>query len=101
LPATVASSPTKTSHTRSETGPSGAELLERFILAALATMASVDRIITRDAQLSALEIDSLDLVELTQILEEEHEVTLAPSSMKGLTTIGEVIDLILIHAAGV
>jgi acyl carrier protein len=50
--------------------------------------------IARDAEFAALDVDSLDLVELAQIVEEEWGVVLKSEDMKGLTTFGEAIDLV-------
>jgi acyl carrier protein len=55
--------------------------------------------ITRDATFEELEIDSLDLVELAQIVEDEFGVVLKGEDMKGLKTVGDAIDLITSRAA--
>jgi acyl carrier protein len=50
--------------------------------------------ISRDASFEALEVDSLDLVELAQIVEEEWKVVLKSEDMKDLATFGQAIDLV-------
>jgi len=47
-----------------------------------------------EAEFEALELDSLDLVELGQIVEEEWGVEITAKDMEGLTTVGQAIDLV-------
>jgi acyl carrier protein len=54
--------------------------------------------ITRDATFEELDIDSLDLVELAQIVEDEYGVVLKGDDMKELRTVGDAIDLIVSKA---
>ena len=51
--------------------------------------------ITREATFEELDIDSLDLVELAQIVEDEYGVVLKGEDMKELKTVGDAIDLIV------
>ena len=51
--------------------------------------------VTRDATFEALDVDSLDLVELAQIIEEEFGVELQGEDVKDLETVGEAIDLVV------
>ncbi len=55
--------------------------------------------ITREATFEELDIDSLDLVELAQIVEDEYGVVLKGEDMKELKTVGDAIDLIVQRAA--
>ena len=55
--------------------------------------------ITREATFEALDIDSLDLVELAQVVEDEYGVVLKGEDMKELKTVGDAIDLIVARAA--
>jgi acyl carrier protein len=54
--------------------------------------------ITRDARFEALNIDSLDLAELSQIVESEFGVELTSSDVASVGTVGEAIDLIASRA---
>ena len=45
-----------------------------------------------------LDIDSLDLVELAQIVEDEFGVELRGDDVKDVKTVGEVIDLVVTKA---
>ena len=51
--------------------------------------------ITREASLEALDVDSLDLVEMAQIIEDEFQVNLQGDDVKDVRTVGELIDLVL------
>ena len=51
--------------------------------------------ITRDASLEALDVDSLDLVEMAQIIEDECQVNLQGEDVKDVRTVGELIDLVM------
>jgi acyl carrier protein len=45
--------------------------------------------------LEALDIDSLDLVEMGQILEERFGVVIEPDHMKDVTAVGDAIDAVV------
>jgi acyl carrier protein len=51
--------------------------------------------ITPEATLEDLDIDSLDLVELAQIIEERYEVRLERDDFKDVRTVGGAIDAII------
>ncbi len=55
--------------------------------------------ITRTATFEELDIDSLDLVELAQVVEDEYGVVLKGEDMKELKTVGDAIDMIVERAA--
>ena len=50
--------------------------------------------ITRDATLESLDIDSLDLAELSQIVEEQFGVQLTGADVTAVKTVGDAIDLV-------
>jgi acyl carrier protein len=54
--------------------------------------------ITREAQFEQLDIDSLDLVEMAQIIDEEYGVEITDSEMDKLKTVGDAIDYVADHA---
>ena len=54
--------------------------------------------IARSSTFEELDIDSLDLVELAQIVEDEYGVVLKGEDMKELRTVGDAIDLIVSRA---
>jgi acyl carrier protein len=47
-----------------------------------------------DAQFEELDVDSLDLVELAQIVEEDYGVQITGEDMKTLTTVGKAVDFV-------
>ncbi len=51
--------------------------------------------LSRETTLEDLDIDSLDLVELAQIVEDEFGVELKGDDVKDVKTVGEVIDLVV------
>jgi acyl carrier protein len=51
--------------------------------------------VTRAATFEDLDVDSLDLVELAQIVEEEFGVELDGDAVKDVKTVGDVIDLVV------
>lgn len=69
------------------------QIADRVTEALVSFGAEPDRIV-RDAEFTALDVDSLDLVELAQVVEEEYGVRLTDEDLKDLTTVGQAIDLI-------
>ena len=55
--------------------------------------------IKRDSTFEDLDVDSLDLVELAQIVEDEFGVELDGDSVKDVKTVGDVIDLVVAKAS--
>ena len=51
--------------------------------------------VARDSTFEELDVDSLDLVEVAQIVEDEFGVELQGEDVKDLRTVGEVIDLVV------
>ena len=50
--------------------------------------------ISRDAALEELDVDSLDLAELSQVIEEQFGVELSASDVAEIKTVGDAIDLV-------
>ncbi len=74
------------------------EQVEARVVEALASFGPDADQIKREATFEELEIDSLDLVELAQIVEDEYGVVLKGEDMKELKTVGDAIDLIVSRA---
>jgi acyl carrier protein len=68
--------------------------IETTVTEALETFGAKEDQITRDATWESLDIDSLDLAELAQIVEDEHGVKIEGDDMKDITTVGHAIDFI-------
>jgi acyl carrier protein len=75
------------------------EQVEERVIETLASFGPDADSITRAATFEELDIDSLDLVELAQIVEDEYGVVLKGEDMKELKTVGDAIDLIVSKAA--
>ena len=54
--------------------------------------------ISRDATFEELDVDSLDLAEISQIVEEEYGVQLKGEDMKSVKTVSDAIDLVVSQA---
>jgi acyl carrier protein len=50
--------------------------------------------LSRDARFEALDVDSLDLAELGQVVEEQFGVKLKGDDVERIKTVGDAIDLI-------
>jgi acyl carrier protein len=74
------------------------EQVETRVIDALASFGPDKSQISRSSTFEELDIDSLDLVELAQIVEDEYGVVLKGDDMKGLETVGDAIDLIASRA---
>ena len=70
------------------------EQVESRVIEALASFGPDADQITRESTFEELDIDSLDLVELAQIVEDEYGVVLKGEDMKELKTVGDAVDLI-------
>jgi acyl carrier protein len=74
------------------------EQVEGRVIEALASFGPDPEQITRDSTFEELDIDSLDLVELAQIVEDEYGVVLKAEDMKEMNTVGDAIDMIVSRA---
>ncbi len=61
---------------------------------ALVTLGSEREQVTPDATLEALDIDSLDLAELAQIVDERYGVQVAAGDVANIRTVGDLVALI-------
>ena len=76
-----------------------AEQVEARVLDALVTFGADADVVSRDATWEQLEVDSLDLVELAQVVEEEYGVEITSQDMQNLLTVGHVVDLVVERAS--
>ena len=75
------------------------ENVEKTIYDGLVELGTERDDLSREATLEALDVDSLDLVELAQIVEDEYGVELKGDDVKDVKTVGEVIDLVVAKAS--
>jgi len=73
--------------------------VESRVVEVLASFGPDQSQIVREATFEELDVDSLDLVELAQIVEDEYGVVLKGEDMKELKTVGDAIDLIVARAS--
>jgi acyl carrier protein len=71
-----------------------AESVEQVIFDGLSELGAEGEV-ARSSTFEELDVDSLDLVELAQIIEDEFGVALQGEDVKDLRTVGDVIDLVV------
>jgi acyl carrier protein len=71
-----------------------AESVEQVIFNGLNELGAEGEV-SRTSTFEELDVDSLDLVELAQIVEDEFGVELQGEDVKDLRTVGQVIDLVV------
>ena len=74
------------------------ENVEKTIYDGLVELGTERDDLSREATLESLDVDSLDHVELAQIVEDEYGVELKGDDVKDVKTVGEVIDLVVAKA---
>jgi acyl carrier protein len=75
-----------------------ADNVEKTIYDGLVELGTERDDLSPEATLESLDVDSLDLVELAQIVEDEFGVELRGDDVKDVKTVGEVIDLVVSKA---
>jgi len=75
------------------------EQVQERVVEALASFGPDADSITSDATFEELDIDSLDLVELAQIVEDEFGVVLKGEDMKELKTVADAVEMISARAS--
>jgi acyl carrier protein len=68
--------------------------IEQRVFKALEEFGAEPDQITPDAEFESMDVDSLDLVELAQIVEEEYGVQLKGEDMEGVKTVRQAVDLV-------
>ena len=71
---------------------------EKVIIKGLEEVGADPDQIKRNATFESLDVDSLDLVEIAQIVEDEFGVELGGDDVKDLKTVGDAIDLVVAKA---
>ena len=74
------------------------EQVEKQIFDGLVELGTERELLSREATLESIDVDSLDLVELAQIVEDEFGVELRGDDVKDVRTVGEVIELVVAKA---
>jgi acyl carrier protein len=76
-----------------------AEQVQQRVCQALEEFGADPAQIEPDAELAALDVDSLDLVELTQIVEEEYGLKLDREDFEDVVTVRNAVDLVVAKLA--
>ena len=71
------------------------EQVESKIYSALIEFGVDSEAVTHEARWAALNVDSLDLVELAQVVEEDFGVQITGEDIKNLPTVGSVVELVV------
>ena len=71
-----------------------AEQIETRVRDAISTFGPEPDEVTRDATFEALDIDSLDLVELAQVIEDEYGIEVTDTDMDKITTVQDAVDVV-------
>lgn len=71
------------------------EAVEQTVVETIISFGPDPALVTREATLETLDVDSLDLVELAQVIEDEFGIALKGDDVKDLKTVGEAIDLVV------
>jgi acyl carrier protein len=74
------------------------EAVEKTIADALPQFGVEPSEISRDATFEELDVDSLDLAELSQIIEDEYGVQLKGDDVGKIKTVGDAVDLVVSRA---
>jgi acyl carrier protein len=69
--------------------------VEETVKKALETFGAEPTAIRREATFEELDVDSLDLAELSQIVEDEYGVKFNSSDVENLKTVGDAVDFIV------
>jgi acyl carrier protein len=70
------------------------ERVEEVVTDALVKFGTERELIGPEVTFESLDIDSLDLFELGQIIEEEFSIELRGNDVKGIATVGDLINVV-------
>jgi acyl carrier protein len=73
--------------------------VEETLYEALKEAGADTALLSREASFEELDVDSLDLVEMAQVVEDEFGVELKGEDIKDLRTVGQAIDLVVARAS--
>ena len=75
------------------------EAAQRVITDALVDVGADRDAITLEATFEALDVDSLDLAEVSPVIEEELGVRIGGKDVAAIKTVGDAVDLVVSRAA--
>ena len=71
------------------------DAVSRKVIETLASFGPTIEDVKPEAALEELDIDSLDIAELAQVVEDEYGVEISGDDAAGVATVGDTIDLVL------
>jgi acyl carrier protein len=71
------------------------QVVEETLFDAIAELGPAREDVKREATFEELDIDSLDLVEVAQVVEEKWGIVFDPQDFANVKTVGEALDLVL------
>jgi acyl carrier protein len=74
------------------------EAVEKTVIEALISFGAEPDEVTPETELTTLDIDSLDLAELSQIVDDEYGVTMKSSDVSKIKTVGDIVAVIVAKA---
>ncbi len=75
--------------------PASREEVQQKVIDTLATFGPDKEDITPDATLESLDIDSLDLAELSQVMEEEYGVEMKSEDAAQVKTVNDAVEMVV------
>jgi acyl carrier protein len=64
------------------------------VISALVEFGEEPENVKPDSRFEDLDIDSLDLVELAQVIEDEYSIEISDAEMEKITTVQDVVDFV-------
>ena len=74
--------------------------IETTVIENLVSFGADPDAVSRDATLEDIDVDSHDLVELTQVVEESYGIDLDGADFKKIKTVGDMVDLVVERVQG-
>ena len=71
------------------------EAVEKTITDALPQFGVEATDVSRESTFEELDVDSLDLTEISQIIEEQYGVTIQGEDARNIKTVGDAVDLVV------
>jgi len=74
------------------------QAVEEKVVETIVSFGPPEDTVSREATFEELDVDSLDLVELAQVIEDEFGVALKGDDVKDIKSVGELVDLVVSRA---
>jgi acyl carrier protein len=68
--------------------------VQERVISALVEFGEEPENVKADSRFEDLDIDSLDLVELAQVIEDEYSIEISDAEMEKITTVQDVVDFV-------